>query len=141
MAKVGEGTIIWHPDKVNIYGCEIGRDCNIGAFVEIGPGVKIGDRVRIGAFTFIPEGVTIEDDVFVGPGVTFTNDRYPPSDRTKWEPTRVCKGASIGARAIILPGVVIGEGALVGAGSLVTKDVHSAGLAYGAPARPKGGTA
>lgn len=122
-ATIGKGTKIWHADLVNIYGCTIGRDCNIGAFVEIGPGVVIGDRVRIAAKCFIPEGVFIEDDCFIGPGVIFTNDKYPPSSKENWKKTRVCKGASIGAGAVILPGVTIGEGALVAAGSTVTRDV------------------
>lgn len=132
---VGKRTKIWHPSRVNIYGCRIGEDCNIGDFVEIGPGVVIGNRVRIGAHTFIPEGVTIEDDCFIGPRVTFCNDRYPPSHRDKWEKIVVRRGAAIGAGAIILPGVIIGEGVLVGAGAVVTSSIPDKHKSYGHPSR------
>lgn len=133
---IGLSTVIWNPELVNIYGdCEIGEDCNIGSFVEIGPGVKIGNRVRVGAFTFIPEGVMIEDDVFIGPGCVFTNDKYPPSHRKNWLKTLVKKGSSLGAGCVVCPGVVIGKGALVGAGTVVSKDVPAGSLVVGSAMR------
>lgn len=135
---IGEGTKIWHPDNVNLYGCKIGRDCNIGFNVEIGQGVVVGDRVRIGCGCFIPEGVTIEDDCNIMPGVFFCNDKYPPSHRSQWGKTFVRKGATLGARSVILPDVEIGEGALVGAASVVTNNVPPGNLSYGHPARDKG---
>jgi UDP-2-acetamido-3-amino-2,3-dideoxy-glucuronate N-acetyltransferase len=138
--KIGKGSKIWHPDLVNLYGCEIGENCNVGAFVEIGPGVFIGDDVRIAAHCFIPEGVKIESGCFIGPRVTFTNDPYPPSNRESWKSTVVCKGASIGAGAIILPGVTIGEGALIGAGSIISRNVLPGAKVYGEAARQKGDT-
>lgn len=135
-AQIGERTAIWHPDLVNIYGnCIIGNDCNIGAFVEIGPGVKIGSSVRIGAHCFLPEGVTIEDHCFIGPGCVFTNDRYPPGHRGNWEPILVKRGASIGAGCVILPGVVIGIEASVGAGTVVIKDIPDSWRVIGNPMR------
>lgn len=134
--KIGAGTKIWHPDLCNLYGCEIGEDCNIGAFVEIGQGVKIGDRVRIGAHCFIPEGVEIYDDVFIGPGTTFTNDKYPPGTKADWGKIIVMKDASIGARVTILPDIIIGAGALVGAGSVVIESVKPMTMVVGNPARP-----
>lgn len=134
--QIHYSTKIWHPDKVNIYGdCIIGCYCNIGAFVEIGPGVIIGNNVNIAAFCFIPSGVTIEDNCFIGPRVTFTNDKYPPGKREDWLRTYVKTGASIGAGSVILPGVTIGSGALVGAGSVVTKDVPDGRRVVGNPAR------
>jgi acetyltransferase-like isoleucine patch superfamily enzyme len=133
--KIGRGTKIWQPELVNLYGCEIGEDCNIGAFVEIGQGVKIGNRVRIGAHCFIPEGVRIEDDAFIGPGTTFTNDKYPPGTKAEWGKIIVMKDASIGARAVILPNVMIGTGALVGAGSVVIESVKAMAMVVGNPAR------
>ena len=131
--KIGNWTKIHHPELVNLYGCTIGDNCNIGAFVEIGPNVVIGNNVSIGAFSFIPDGVTIEDNCFIGPRVTFCNDPYPPSD--KWEQILVRKGARIGAASTILPGVVIHEGALIGAGSVVTKDMSENAIYCGNPAR------
>jgi len=138
--EIGEGTKIHHPDLVNLYGCKIGKNCNIGAFVEIGKGVVIGDGCRIGAHSFIPEGVTIEDNVFIGPAVVFCNDYYPPSFGKHWGHTVVKQGASIGANCTICPGVVIGNGMMIGAGAVVTKSInnHVDCLAYGHPARPKG---
>jgi len=132
--KIGEGTIIY--DQVNLYKCEIGRNCKIDAFVYIEGGVKIGNNVKIRAFTFIPEGVEIEDDVFIGPGVIFTNDKYPRV-RGQWRllKTKVKRGASIGAGAIILPGITIGEYAIVAAGSVVTKDVPPYAIVAGNPAQ------
>ena len=120
----------------NIYpSAKIGQWVNIGTFTEIGHNVVIGDRVRIGAMCFIPEGVTLEDDAWIGPRVTFTNDMYPPSGPEKWKQTLVKKGARIGAAATILPGVVIGENALIGAGSVVTHNVPAGEIWAGVPAR------
>lgn len=134
--EIHPSTKIWHSDKVNIYGdCKIGRNCNIGAFVEIGPGVIIGDNVSIAAFCFIPCGVTIEDNCFIGPRVTFTNDKYPPSNRDNWEPIVIKKGASIGAGAIILPGVTVGENAMIGAGTVVTNNIDCDCRVAGNPGR------
>lgn len=132
---IGEGTKVWRPELVNLYGCRIGNNCNIGAFVEIGPGVVIGNDVRIAAFCFIPEGVTIEDGCFIGPRVTFCNDRFPPSSKDQWEPILVRRGASIGAHSVILPGVTIGERAMIGAGSVVTRDVPDREIVCGQPAK------
>jgi UDP-2-acetamido-3-amino-2,3-dideoxy-glucuronate N-acetyltransferase len=115
---------------------KIGQDGNIGAFCEIGNNVVIGDRVRVGAMSYIPEGVTIEDDVFIGPRVTMTNDKYPPSGKENWKQTLIKKNAAIGAGVTIVCGVTIGECALIGAGSVVTKDVPAYQTWYGVPARP-----
>lgn len=128
-SQIGDGTVIHHPELVNIYDAFIGRDCIIAAFVEIG-GAALGNDVRVQAHCFIPERVIIESDVFVGPGVIFCNDKYPPS-YGKWregKPTLVKSKASIGAGSIILPGVTIGVGARVGAGAIVTKDVKDGEL-------------
>lgn len=143
--KIGKGTKIFHPDLVNLYGCEIGENCRIGAFVEIRKDVKIGDNVKIQAFAFIPEGVTIEDGVMVGPHVCFINDKYPravnPDGSLKqpedWKAgkTLVKKGAGIGGNATILCDVTIGENAMVGAGAVVTKDVPPNTVVVGNPAR------
>ena len=130
---VPKSTKVWRPDLSVILDAKIGVGGTIHAFVWIGHGVKIGKRCRIQAYAFIPTGVTIGDDVFIGPGVKFTNDRYPPSQ--EWEPTIVRDKASIGAGAVILPGVVIGEGAVVGAGSVVTRDVPEYTTVKGNPAR------
>jgi UDP-2-acetamido-3-amino-2,3-dideoxy-glucuronate N-acetyltransferase len=133
-AQIGEGTIV--RDFVNLYGCRIGKDCKIAAFVEIQRGVCVGDRCKIEAFAFIPSGVTIEDEVFIGPHVCFTNDRIPMAvGDWKVVPTLVKKGASIGANATIICGVTIGEKALVGAGAVVTKDVAPGTKVVGIPAR------
>mgnify|MGYP001362147999 CR=1 FL=1 len=119
----------------NIYEtANIGKDCNIGWFCEIGNNVTIGDRSRIGAFCYIPEGVTIGEDCFIAPRVTFTNDKYPPSGKEHWLPTVVKRGARIGAGTTIVCGVTIGENALVGAGSVVTKDIGANEVWYGVPA-------
>jgi acetyltransferase-like isoleucine patch superfamily enzyme len=136
---IGQGTKIWHPELVNIYGSTIGTDCNIGAFVEIRKNVIIGNRVRIQAFAFIPEGVTIGDDVFIGPHVCFTNDKYPDSINAKngnWQclTTLVQSGCSIGANATILPGITIGSKAVIGAGAVVTTNVPAGKVYYGNPA-------
>ena len=133
-AKIGKNTKIY--DQVNLYGCEIGDNTKIDAFVYIEGGVKIGNNVKIRPFTFICDGVTIEDDVFIGPNVTFTNDKNPRV-RGDWKllKTRVKKGASIGAGAVILPDITIGEYSLVGAGAVVTKDVPPRAVVVGNPAR------
>jgi acetyltransferase-like isoleucine patch superfamily enzyme len=107
--------------------------------VFIGKEVKIGDGCRIQMFAFIPDGVTIEDNVFIGPGVVFTNDKYPPAkDKSEWLKTTVKQGASIGANATIVCGVTIGKGAMIGAGSVVTKDVPDGEMWYGNPASYRG---
>jgi UDP-2-acetamido-3-amino-2,3-dideoxy-glucuronate N-acetyltransferase len=137
-ADIGENTVI--RDFVNIFGCKIGKNCKIAAFVEIQKGVTIGNNCAIEAFAFIPSGVTIEDEVFIGPHVCFTNDKKPKAVNPGWKiiPTVVKKGASIGAGSIILCGVTIGKNALVGAGSVVTKDVPPDTLVIGNPAKPVG---
>ena len=143
--KIGKGTKIFHPDLVNLYGCQIGENCKIGAFVEIRKDVKIGNNVKIQAFAFIPEAITIEDGVFIGPHVCFINDRYPravnPDGSLKrpedWEVTKtlVKRGVGIGANATILCGLTVGENAMIGAGAVVTKDVPPNAVEVGNPAR------
>ncbi len=134
---MGEKTIIYHPELSNIHPeSTIGDECKIHSHVWIGKDVKIGNRCKIEAFTFIPDGVTIEDNVFLGPRVTFTNDKYPPSNGRGWSKTLVKTGASLGASATILPGVTIGKNAVVGAGAVVTKDVADDTTVVGVPARP-----
>jgi UDP-2-acetamido-3-amino-2,3-dideoxy-glucuronate N-acetyltransferase len=130
---------------VNLYGCEIGDESKIGTFVEIQKGVRIGRRVKVSSHTFICEGVTIEDECFIGHGVMFTNDKYPRSanadgglqTEADWQvvPTLIRRGASIGSNATILCGVTVGERAIVGAGSVVTKDVPAGAVVAGVPAR------
>ena len=122
----------WHYTNIDS-SAKIGRRVNIGSYTEIGPEVFIGDDTRIQAHCFIPKGVIIGKLCFIGPRVTFTNDKFPPS--TNWQPTLVENGASIGAGSIILPGVTIGEGARIGAGSVVTKNVPAGALAFGVPAQ------
>lgn len=137
-ADIGEGTVVH--DHVNLYKCKIGRNCKISAYVYIEEGVVIGDNCKVRPFVFIPTGVTVEDDVFVGPGVCFTNDKYPRV-KGEWKrlQTTVKKGASIGANSTILAGVTIGEGALVGAGSVVTKNVPDKAVVAGNPAKKRPG--
>ena len=142
--KMGNNVQIF--DFVNMYDCEIGDNSRVGAFVEVQRGVRIGKNVKISTHTFICEGVTIEDDVFVGHNVSFINDRYPRATvvgklqtAQDWEciPTLVKRGASIGTSATILCGVTIGENAIVGAGSVVTKDVPANTIVSGVPARAR----
>ena len=140
--KLGAGVVL--SNFINLYGCEVGDATKIGAFVEIQRNVKIGNNCKISSHTFICEGVTIEDNVFVGHGVTFINDSYPrattPNGQLQtakdWivEPTLVKKGASIGSGATILANVTIGENALIGAGSVVTRDVPANAIVVGYPA-------
>ena len=137
--RVGNDVRIW--DFVNLYGCEIGDESMIGTFVEIQAGVTIGRRCRIQSHTFVCEGVTIEDDVFVGHGVMFVNDNRPsalPGHAETWElrPVLVEAGAAIGSNATILGGVTIGAGALVAAGAVVTRDVAPGATVKGVPAQP-----
>jgi UDP-2-acetamido-3-amino-2,3-dideoxy-glucuronate N-acetyltransferase len=130
---------------VNLYGCEIGNDTRVGTFVEVQKGARIGQRCKISSHTFICEGVTIEDEVFVGHGVTFINDRFPRATNAHgklqteadWpcETTLVKRGASIGSGATILGGITIGERALIGAGAVVTRDVPPGAVVAGNPAR------
>lgn len=130
---------------INLYGCSVGDESRIGSFVEIQKNVAIGARCKISSHTFICEGVTIEDEVFVGHGVMFINDADPraagvdgrPLTEQDWtvQPTRICRGASIGSGAVILGGVTIGPNALVAAGAVVTRDVAAHGVVKGVPAR------
>jgi UDP-2-acetamido-3-amino-2,3-dideoxy-glucuronate N-acetyltransferase len=146
--KLGKGAVVFQPDLVNLYGCEIGGETKIGAFVEIRKGVVIGKRCKIQAFAFIPEGVTVEDGVFIGPHVCFTNDLFPRAinddgsqqSAADWVtvPTLVKAGASIGANATILCGITIGRSALVGAGAVVTRDVPDFAIVGGNPAKVLG---
>jgi acetyltransferase-like isoleucine patch superfamily enzyme len=141
---LGEGVIIFHPDLVNLYGCRVGANTKIGAFVEIQKGAVVGERCKISSHSFVCEGVTIEDDVFVGHGVVFINDPRPratihgrPQTEADWTvvPTRVKRGASIGSGATIMCGLTIGEDALIGAGAVVTQDVAPGATVAGVPAR------
>jgi UDP-2-acetamido-3-amino-2,3-dideoxy-glucuronate N-acetyltransferase len=143
--SLAEGVKIFQPDLVNLYGCTIGAETKIGAFVEIQKHASIGARCKISSHTFVCEGVTIEDEVFVGHGVMFTNDVYPRavnedgSQQTEadWQviKTRVKRRAAIGSNSTIIAGITIGESALVGAGAVVTKDVPDYAIVAGAPAR------
>lgn len=141
---LGERVVIHHPGLVNLYGCTVGDDTRIGAFVEIQKGATIGARCKLSSHTFVCEGVVIEDEVFVGHGVMFINDKYPRATvdgrlqgKDDWTltPTRVRRGASIGSGAVILCGVNVGAGAMIGAGAVVTGDVPDHATVAGAPAR------
>lgn len=133
--KQGKNCKIWHPEKSVLLDATIGDDCTIHGPVWIGNNVRIGNRCKVQAFAFIPEGVTIGDDVFIGPAVTFTNDKYPPSNALKWQKIVVQDKVSIGANTTILPGIEIGTGARIGAGSVVTRSVKPNSQVYGNPAR------
>ena len=129
---------VWHPELSIILTEDIGEGCTLHAPIWVGRHVRIGNRVKVEAFSFIPEGVTLEDDVFVGPHFCGTNDKYPPSDRGDWLPILIKRGAVIGANVTIVCGVTIGEKAMIGAGSVVTKNVGAGELWYGNPAKKRG---
>jgi acetyltransferase-like isoleucine patch superfamily enzyme len=148
--KLGDKVQIFQPTLVNLYGCTVGEETKIGAFVEIQKNVTVGARCKISSHTFVCEGVEISDEVFIGHGVMFTNDLYPRATNPdgglqteanwKVEPTYIKRGASIGSNATIVAGITIGEGALVGAGAVVTKDVRPYAIVAGVPARVVGDT-
>ena len=143
--RLGRDVRIFQPDLVNLYGCSIGDESKVGAFVEIQKGVTIGARCKISSHSFLCEGVTIEDEVFVGHGVMFINDVEPRATNgdgslqteADWNvvETRICKGASLGSGAVVMGGVTVGEGALVGAGAVVTRNVAPGEVVAGVPAR------
>jgi len=146
--ELGRAVRIPHESLVNLYGCRVGDETSIGTFVEIQKGAEIGRRCKISSHSFVCEGVTIEDEVFIGHGVMFTNDLHPRAttadgalqtdDDWTLVPTRVERAASIGSNATIVCGVTIGEGSLVGAGAVVTKDVPPYAIVAGVPARVVG---
>jgi UDP-2-acetamido-3-amino-2,3-dideoxy-glucuronate N-acetyltransferase len=140
---LADRVIIHHPDLVNLYGCRVGAQTRIGSFVEIQKNAEIGERCKISSHTFVCDGVTIADEVFVGHGVMFINDRYPRATSSgslqteaDWKvvPTRVERGASIGSGAVIMCGVTIGAQAMVGAGAVVSRDVPAYAIVAGVPA-------
>jgi UDP-2-acetamido-3-amino-2,3-dideoxy-glucuronate N-acetyltransferase len=144
---LGSGVLVFQPQLVNLYGCKIGEGTKVGAFVEIQKNAIVGARCKISSHTFICEGVTIQDEVFVGHGVMFINDRLPRATvdgqlqtEAEWQvvPTLVRRGASLGSGAVIMCGVTIGENALVGAGAVVTHDVPDCAIVVGVPARMVG---
>ena len=142
---LGFKVVLYHEGLVNLYGCRIGDETRIGTFVEIQKNAVIGKRCKISSHSFICEGVEIADEVFIGHGVMFTNDNFPratvPEGQMQvdgdWKllPIRVCRGASIGSNATILPGITIGEAAMIGAGAVVTRDVPDHAIVAGVPAR------
>jgi acetyltransferase-like isoleucine patch superfamily enzyme len=142
--KLGRGVRIHHPELVNLYGCSVGDETTIGAFVEVQKNAAIGSRCKISSHSFVCEGVTIEDEVFIGHGVMFINDRYPRATldgslqtEADWSvvPTLIKQGASIGSGAVVMCGVTVGKGAMVGAGAVVTRDVPDGTTVLGVPAR------
>jgi acetyltransferase-like isoleucine patch superfamily enzyme len=146
--RLGEDVMIHHPQLVNLYGCAVGAGSRVGAFVEIQKNANIGERCKISSHTFICEGVTIEDEVFVGHGVMFINDIFPRAtnddggaqSEADWAviETKVKRRASIGSNATIMGGVTVGQNALVGAGAVVTKDVPDYAIVAGVPAKVVG---
>jgi UDP-2-acetamido-3-amino-2,3-dideoxy-glucuronate N-acetyltransferase len=146
--QLGENTLIFHPDLVNLYGCVIGNDTKIGSFVEIQKNATIGNCCKISSHSFICEGVCIEDEVFIGHGVMFTNDLFPRATtgagelqtEADWSvtPTLVQQGASLGSNVTVLAGITIGRQAIVGAGAVVTGDVPEFAIVVGVPARQIG---
>jgi acetyltransferase-like isoleucine patch superfamily enzyme len=143
--KIGEGVQIFHPHLVNLYGCEVGDETKIGSFVEIQKNAIVGAKCKVSSHSFICEGVIIEDEVFIGHGVMFTNDIYPRATNedsslkteADWSviKTLVKSRASIGSNATILPGITIGKNAIIGAGAVVTRDVPDYATVVGVPAR------
>src|SRR4051812_16290489 len=145
--EFSDNVTLANADLVNLYGCAIGTGTKVGPFVEVQRNSKIGARCKISSHSFVCEGVTLEDEVFIGHGVMFTNDRYPRAasagqlqTEADWQvvPTAVRRGASIGSGAVILCGVTIGEQAIIGAGAVVTRDVPAHAIVAGGPARPIG---
>lgn len=146
--RLGEGVMIHHPQLVNLYGCAVGAGSRVGAFVEIQKNAQVGERCKISSHSFLCEGVTIEDEVFVGHGVMFINDIFPRAanedgsaqSEADWAvvPTLVKTRASIGSNATIMGGITIGQSALVGAGAVVTKDVPDFAIVAGVPAKVVG---
>lgn len=148
--RLGEGVTIHHPQLVNLYGCSVGAGSRVGAFVEIQKNAHVGERCKISSHSFICEGVTIEDEVFVGHGVMFINDIFPRAanddgsaqSEADWSvvETRIRARASIGSNATIMGGVTVGQNALIGAGAVVTKDVPDFAIVAGVPAKIVGDT-